>query len=136
MRVRTSPVWQRIVICLQTLSNAIKAMLFLFSGKNKSDHGSQSDPRGNRDRYHNSSTPRRGKPYHEVSESEEYASDGDDVSSGGGRFQNPEDFLRAFGGYESDEEDPADEDEDLYARQRGDHRKFMNTFESLFEHVY
>jgi hypothetical protein len=80
----------------------------------------QRDSRQDRDRYCTSSTPRRRKSSHDVSESEdEYDSDRDDGSSKGHRFQDPNDFLRAFGGYETDEEDP-DDDLDDEIDHRGD----------------
>jgi hypothetical protein len=61
-----------------------------------------------------------------VSESDDdYASDDDDNSSVAGRYANPSDFLKAFGGYATDDEDPDDADEEEFQPQGTKTRHFQ-----------
>jgi hypothetical protein len=72
-----------------------------------------------RDRYADDdyrSPPKCRQKSHRVSESVEYDSGEDDQSSMGDGYFDPSDFLKKFGGYETDEEDPDDEDEEELIR--------------------
>ncbi len=65
------------------------------------------------DDYH--SPPKCRRSTHHVLESDKYESDNkDNQSSMGDGFHDPRDFLKKFGRYETDEEDPNEEDEDEY----------------------
>jgi hypothetical protein len=60
--------------------------------------------RSNRsDDYGASSTPKRRRSAHQVSDSDDGEFDSDDECSSVGQFTNQGDFLRAFGGYNSDD---------------------------------
>jgi hypothetical protein len=56
--------------------------------------------------------PKRARRAHEVSDSEYDANDGETDDGYDDRFQNPEYFLKRFGGYQSDNSEDPDEDEE------------------------
>jgi hypothetical protein len=70
-----------------------------------------------RDRYADSdyrSPPKRRQSNYRVSDSDENDSNCDDQSLMADGYHDPSVFLKKFGGYETDEEDPVDEDEEEY----------------------